>query len=167
MATSIVSRSRIDTRSTRTAQMDATYVRYGFLTTLALMLAGCVPASSSPTDDAGGAVTYTKDVQPIFMAKCSPCHAGQNLGKHDIATTYADVLRPIESFDSFGCWNDTDPTMNTMPKKIGECSLVLIMNGRMPNGAGCGNAIPLEPAMCLSSDQKAVIAAWVAGGMRQ
>lgn len=152
--------------------MMVRFVGLGFPVGLVLMAVGCMPADPVSAVDAGPdrggdaakSVTYTKDVQPIFRAKCSPCHDGQELGHHDIATNYTDALQPIESFDSFGCWNDTE---QTMPKKVGECALILIMNGRMPSGAGCGNDMPLEPEKCLSSEQKAVIAAWVAAGMPQ
>jgi hypothetical protein len=160
--------------------MRATYSRSGLLAfALASVVAGggCAPDSSTVATDGGGAdggaggsaatVTYTKDVQPILMAKCAPCHTGQSLGDHNIATTYADALKQVKSVDSLGCWNDTDPTMFTKPKMVGECALILIMNGRMPNGAGCGNAMPLEPDMCLSAQQKSVIAAWVAAGLPQ
>src|SRR3954470_18825903 len=101
--------------------MRPIYIWPGFLAALALF--GCLPASTSPMDggnaDTGGAVTYTKDVQPILTVKCTPCHTGSGLGNHNIGTTYSDALKPVQSMDSFGCWNDTDPTMFTMPKKIG------------------------------------------------
>ena len=132
---------------------------------------GCLPDSNNQADggtgtggDAGGTVTYTKDVRPILMAKCSPCHTGQSLGGHDLGTTYADALKPVTSVDSQGCWNDVDMTM---PKKIGECALILVMSGQMPMGAGCGATPPLDPGMCLSADQKATLMAWVAAGMPQ
>jgi hypothetical protein len=150
----------------------STPARWGAFLVLAWIAAGCQPASDTLKDaggadhvDAAASVTYTKDVQPIFRAKCSPCHADQELGHHNLATHYADALEPIESFDSYGCWNDTDPSMFTMPKKVGECALVLIMNGRMPSGAGCGGAMPEDPSKCLSAEQKALVAAWVAAGM--
>ena len=146
--------------------------RWGLSVVVASLAVGCLPASNTVMDasapdrvEAAPAVTYTKDVQPIFKAKCSPCHADQDLGRHNLATSYDDALDSIESFDSYGCWNDADPTMFTMPKKVGECALVLIMNGRMPSGAGCGNPTPEDPTKCLSVDQKALVAAWVAAGM--
>jgi len=139
---------------------------------LAWMAMGCMPASDAAMDagasehaDAVATVTYTKDVQPIFKAKCAPCHADQQLGHHNLATSYVDAFNLIESFDSYGCWNDTDPTMFTMPKRVGECALVLIENGRMPSGAGCGGPTPEDPAKCLATNQKALVAAWVAAGM--
>jgi hypothetical protein len=149
--------------------MRSIYLWPGFLAALALF--GCLPASTSPMDgsvtDTGGAVTYTRDVQPILMVKCAPCHTGSGLGNHNIGTTYADALKPVQSSDSLGCWNDPDDTTHTMPKKVGECAQILILNGRMPNGAGCANNPPLEPTMCLTDAEKAVIAAWVAAGLPQ
>src|SRR3954471_980987 len=142
----------------------------GFLATAALALFGCLPASTSPNDgggDTAAAVTYTKDVQPIFMARCTPCHTGSHLGNHDIGINYADALKPVESVDSFCCWNDPDDTTHTMPKKVGECAQILILNGRMPYGAGCASNPPLDPTMCLTAGEKAVIAAWVAAGLPQ
>jgi hypothetical protein len=134
-------------------------------------LLGCAPAPTSQSDagsDTATGPTYTRDVQPILAVKCSPCHAGQNLGNHNIATTYADTQHPVESVDSFGCWDGMDTTtgMPTMPKKVGECALVLIMNGRMPMGKGCGSPTE-DPAVCVSAAEKAVIAAWIAAGMPQ
>src|SRR3982751_3443519 len=149
--------------------MRSIYLCPGFLAVLALF--ACAPALTPPMDggnaDTAGAVTYTKDVQPILMVKCAPCHTGSGLGNHNIGTTYADALKPVESVDSFGCWNDPDDTTHTMPKKVGECAQILILNGRMPNGAGSASTPPLEPTMCLSAAEKAVIAAWVAAGLPQ
>src|SRR5580765_2989114 len=149
-----------------------------FLLAAVAALAGCLPASTSPMDggpDTGGvdmtvAVTYTHDAQPIFMAKCSPCHTGQGLGGHNIGTTYSDALTPVTSVDApMDCWGGMDPAtgMLTMPKKVGECASIAINMGWMPYGAGCSASPPLDPNACLTADQKAVIAAWVAGGMVQ
>ena len=119
---------------------------------------------SGGSDGGTAGVTYTKDVQPILKAKCGPCHTDQKMGNHNIATDYADVNKPVESFDFDVCWKDTE---QTMPRKVGECALLLINSGRMPLEAGCGSPTPLKPDACLSSDQKAVITAWVAAGMPQ
>jgi hypothetical protein len=136
---------------------------------LALVLltaAGCLPESTSPNDgggDTGGAVTYTKDIQPIFAVKCAPCHTGQTLGFHDIGTTYADALKPVMTTDApAGCFKDVD---KTMPKTIGECTLPAIMEGWMPMGMYCFNTP--RPATCVSLAEQDVVAAWIAGGMKQ
>jgi hypothetical protein len=132
-----------------------------------LALLACAPTPTSRADgggDTGGAITYTTHVQPILMAKCSPCHSTQNLGNHNLATTYADAHTHVESFDSFGCWSG--PNMD-IPTTVGECALILSMNGRMPMGFGCGSPTPIDPAKCVSTDEQAVIAAWIAAGMPQ
>jgi hypothetical protein len=131
------------------------------MTVAAVAALGCAPDAISPTDGGGG-VTYTKDVQPILMAKCAPCHTTQGLGGHNIATTYADALKPVTSLDAMGCWNDA---AMTMPKKIGECALISIMNGWMPMSMGCFNTP--RPPECVSQAQQDVITAWVAAGMPQ
>jgi hypothetical protein len=136
---------------------------------------GCAPDSLSPDGGAGSGggggagggggsapVTYTKDVQPILMAKCAPCHTGQGLGGHNLGTTYADAFKPVMSLDAMGCWNDAEMTM---PKKIGECALISIMNGWMPMSMGCFNSP--RPPECVSQAQQDVITAWVAAGMPQ
>jgi len=152
-------------------------IRASVLAALLSFCVGCPPATTemsadggsggtSGGDGGGGAsvVTYTKDVQPILQAKCSPCHAGQGTSNHNIATNYADVNKDVESFDFDVCWKDTE---QTMPKKVGECALLLINSGRMPIESGCANAMPLKPEACLTAEQKATVAAWVAAGMPQ
>ena len=113
--------------------------------------------------DAGATVTYTKDVQPILMAKCAPCHTTDGSGNHNIATTYADVMKPVQSIDApAGCFKDT---AKTMPKTMGECALAAIMDGWMPMSMGCFNTPRPDP--CVTLAQQDVIAAWVAAGMPQ
>lgn len=145
-------------------------IRASILTAAVVFSVGCAPAATEPADGGGmggagggaGTVTYTKDVQPILRAKCAPCHTDNGTAGHNVANSYADVKKPNESHDFDICWKDTE---QTMPKTVGECSLLLIQNGRMPLEAGCGSPTPLNPAACLSDAQKAVIAAWVAAGM--
>jgi hypothetical protein len=148
--------------------MRSTYAPLGFTVLATLLAVGCLPASTTPTDggttDTGGAITYTKDIQPILAVRCMPCHTTQRLGNHNVATTYADTTKEVESFDSFGCWEG--PNMD-VPKKVGECALILIENGRMPQGAGCSSATPIMPSLCPTADEKAKLAAWIAAGMPQ
>lgn len=132
-----------------------------------LTTAGCLPESTASNDaggtDTGGAVTYTKDIQPIFAVKCAPCHTGDTAGFHNIGTTYADALKPVMTIDApAGCFKDVD---KTMPKTIGECTLPAIMEGWMPMAMGCFNTP--RPAECVSLEQQDVVAAWIAGGMKQ
>jgi hypothetical protein len=140
--------------------------------TIAFGAVGCLPAVETPIDsgtspvDSGGGdtatlVTYTKDVQPIFMVKCAPCHTGQGLGGHNIGTNYADALMPVSSLDAMGCWDST----NMVPMTVGACALISIMNGWMPMAMGCFNTP--RPATCVSLAEQDIIAAWVAEGMPQ
>jgi hypothetical protein len=127
--------------------------------------AGCLPASTTPMDggvttDAAAVVTYTNQIQPILLAKCSPCHSTQRQGFHNIATNYDDALKPVESVDSVGCWND--PEM-TMPKKVGECALISAMNGRMPYAMGCDQN-PTQ-SVCVSQPEQQLMGQWVDAGM--
>ena len=136
----------------------------------AAFVVACTPADDHPAPkDAGGdtasAPTYTKDVQPIFKAKCVPCHDGNGLGGHDIAKTYDDVkkLMPETAFDApMECWKDVD---RTMPKTIGECALIAVKLGRMPYQKGCDRPMPDDPSACVSTSEIAILEKWVAAGM--
>jgi hypothetical protein len=134
--------------------------------TASVSLSACLPASTTPPDggvDMGTAgPTYTRDVQPILAAKCGPCHTTQNMGQHNIAAHYDEVMDPVMSVDAQGCWNDVDMTM---PKTLGECAWISIMRGWMPFASGCGGATPPDPSLCLTDAQKSVIQTWVAAGM--
>jgi len=60
-----------------------------------------------------------------------------------------------------GCFKDG--VDKTMPKTMGECALVAIMEGWMPMAMFCAN-MP-RPPECVTLAQQEVIAAWVAAGM--
>lgn len=144
--------------------MNSAMIRLG-LSILLVALAACVPQADPITAmEAGVAVTYTKDVQPILIAKCSPCHAGESQGRHNIATNYADAHKNVDSLDSVDCWKDV---AMTIPKTVGECSLISARNGRMPRAKGCDQMQQPQPAVCVTPAQQDVIAAWVAAGMPQ
>ena len=130
----------------------------------------CAPTPTSKSDASGtggtggggGGVTYTRDVQPILMAKCAPCHTTQGLGAHNIAATYDDVHDPVVSVDApAGCFKDGFD--KTMPKTMGECARVAIMEGWMPMAMFCADTPRPDP--CVTLAQQDVIAAWVAAGM--
>ncbi len=77
--------------------------------------------------------------------------------------TYSDALLLVNTVDApAGCFMDA---YKTMPKTIGECTLPAIMEGWMPMGMYCFNTP--RPAACVSTDQQSVVAAWIAGGMKQ
>jgi len=130
---------------------------------------GCAPEATTPDGGGGGsggsaAVTYTKNVQPIFAAKCAPCHTTQSSGGHNLGTTYADAFKTVQSVDApAGCFKDGFDRM--MPKTMGECALAAIMEGWMPMAMYCFNTP--RPATCVSLEEQDVVAAWVAAGMPQ
>ena len=136
----------------------------------AIVALGCAPDPTSKNDGGGGAgggggsgvVTYTRDVKPILMAKCAPCHNTEGLGAHNIAATYDDVHDLVVSLDApAGCF--LDGFDRTMPKTMGECALAAIMEGWMPMGMYCFNTP--RPPECVTLAQQEIIAAWVAAGM--
>ena len=106
-------------------------------------------------------MTYTKDIKPLFMAKCAPCHTTDGLGAHNIGTTYADVNKPVQSLDApAGCFKDGFD--KTMPKTMGECAWPRSWR------AGCRWrwAVRHAPARrCVTLAQQDSVAAWVAAGM--
>ena len=144
-------------------------VTFSVIVLAAVATAGCLPESGALTDGgAGGSgggsggVTYTKNVKPIFMAKCAPCHTTDGLGGHNLGTTYADVRKPAVSLDAPpGCYFDGFD--RTMPKTMGECALASIMDGWMPMASGCFNTP--RPAGCVTLAEQEIVAAWVAAGM--
>ena len=144
-------------------------MRVAFLCAFALAAVttlGCAPAATTPDSGGGGSggggVTYTKDVKPIFAAKCAPCHTTQAAGGHNLGTTYADAFKTVVSVDApAGCFKDGFDRM--MPKTMGECALAAIMEGWMPMSMGCFNTP--RPAACVSLAEQDIITAWVAAGM--
>ncbi|MEW5740102.1 MAG: MopE-related protein [Myxococcota bacterium] len=95
--------------------------------------------------------TYAGHAQPIFQAKCGPCHTTFGSGGHNIGTTYSSTQLP-----SYYCAGLTK----------GACALVRIQNGTMPAGAGCsGN--PAQDSgnpACLNAAQQATLQSWITGG---
>lgn len=103
-----------------------------------------------------GAVTptYTADAQPIFASKCAPCHTGLGLGGHDIGTTYSDAFLTADDSDCDGL-------------NKGQCTIVLIQSGDMPNGAGCSGNPLLDAGndACLTQQEQDLIQAWIDAGL--
>lgn len=124
---------------------------------------GGVGGSANGGTSGAAAISYAKDVQPILMAKCGECHAGQGMGHHNIASTYADAMRPVESLQFDECWSDFATA--TGPKTTGECSMLLARAGKMPISVGCDRPTPPNPSVCVTPAENDILAAWVATGM--
>ncbi len=99
-------------------------------------------------------VTYTADVQPIFGAKCAGCHTGAGFGGHNIGNTYADAFLAADHPSCVGL-------------NIGECTIVRIQSGQMPQGAGCtGDPVAdAGNAACLTQAEQDTVQAWIDGGL--
>ena len=110
------------------------------------------PGPSGPAS----APTYTNDVQPIFAEKCQPCHTGFGLGGHDIGINYADAFLPADNSDCDGL-------------NVGQCTIVRILSGEMPNGAGCtGNPVQdAGNAACLTQEEQDTVQGWIDAGLPQ
>lgn len=113
---------------------------------------------STPLDDncdgqvnEGCAVTYAGEIQPIFAAKCGPCHVALKNGGANLAVSYADTQKP-----AYSCAGKTK----------GACSAVRIQNGTMPTGMVCsGNpGTDAGKSACLTAAEQATLQAWIAGG---
>ena len=106
---------------------------------------------------ASGSVTYEKDAKPIFEAKCGSCHAKGKSSAifHTLATDYSSAQR-----DSGYCED---------PATKGDCTIVRIKDGTMPQGAGCkGNPeMDKNNDKCLTKEQQDIIQAWVDGGLKE
>jgi hypothetical protein len=95
-------------------------------------------------------VTYA-DVQPIYQAKCSPCHTTLGSGGTNFGSFYAD-----SQLASYYCAGQTK----------GFCTLVRVQNGSMPAGAGCTGSPVLDsgnPA-CLTAGEQATLTDWITQG---
>jgi hypothetical protein len=116
------------------------------------------PGPSGVVNDCNlGFVTYTEDTQPIYFEKCDPCHTGFGFGGHNIGTNYEDALQPAAIFPE--C---TEPGL-----LIGECTIVLIQEGVMPQGAGC-TGDPQQDAdnpLCTTQEEQDLIQAWIDAGL--
>ena len=77
----------------------------GGQTRLAAIVVGtvlAVPAAGRAADNAA-APTFTKDVAPIFQAKCEGCHRPDNMAQREaLVLTYNDLFLLIGGFFVFG-----------------------------------------------------------------
>jgi hypothetical protein len=108
--------------------------------------AGSAGSSGGDEPDAGGGqddvVTYTADIQPILLLRCSPCHATDNNGGHNAASDYDDAVERADDI-------------------IDE-----LESGGMPESGsgnqGCDGGDPGDPG-CVTVEEFELIEAWVEG----
>jgi hypothetical protein len=105
-----------------------------------------VEADAGAADAGGALVSYAKDIQPILLANCSPCHSTDRDGRHNAATSYADAVR------------------------VSADIVREIRTGGMPESGdgnqGCNGGDPGDPG-CVSAADFALIQQWIADGTPQ
>lgn len=83
--------------------------------------AGAHPTTTATTVKQAGAVSFSKDVLPIFQSVCVKCHGGENTNVSLVLKSYADVMAGSEN----------GPVVD--PGNSGNSLLIeLITNGKMP-----------------------------------
>jgi hypothetical protein len=101
-------------------------------------------------------VTY-RDVKPLFVAKCTPCHSAGGIGAslHTLADSYETANKPS---------GGSCPGL-----KVGECTIVLVQKGFMPFDRKCTGdpSKDVGNAACLTAAQQQLLSDWVAGGLRE
>jgi hypothetical protein len=99
-------------------------------------------AGLDPQSCTGQVPTYAKKVVGILQEYCTPCHAGEGLGGHNIAVEYFDAWKP-----SYHCPG----------KSKGHCAIERIAKKSMPKNAP--GSVPDEHLDTLKQ--------WLFGGMPQ
>lgn len=112
------------------------------LTKKGVDLSPLVNPEDKPADTAG-TVSYSKDVVPIFVARCNGCHVQQRRGGFSLAT-YADLVRGSDA-----------GTVFTPGTSQGSRLMDVLQSGDMPRGGGP-----------LSAEQLASIATWIDEGAK-
>lgn len=103
-------------------------------------------ASLPAATDAGRAITYA-DVQPIFWAKCTPCHLADAGGHAPFADTY-DALRSASKL---------------CPGQVVAACIPRAVEIEHEEGAGCRTFLQpfhREPWPCLTGDEGSAILGW-------
>ena len=108
---------------------------------------GAAPQADAGAADSGAAlVSYARDIQPILLASCSPCHSTDRDGRHNAATSYADAVR------------------------VSADIVREISSGGMPESGngnqGCNGGDPGDPG-CVSAADFALLQQWIAAGTPQ
>ena len=93
------------------------------------------------------------DVEAIFGAKCTGCHTGGGSGGHNIGNTAADSSKSANHPSCSGL-------------NVGECTIVRIKSGQMPQGGGCSGdpATDAGKPSCLTAEEQDTVQAWVDAG---
>ncbi len=117
------------------------------LRSLAALLSACVVSSAQ--------TTFT-EAHPIFVNRCTQCHAVVGFGGFDIAGPNIAAAY----FDS------QQPSYWAPGLTKGYAALLRIQNGSMPPNGGCTGNPVLDAGLpaCLTAPEQAVLSAWIADG---
>jgi hypothetical protein len=120
---------------------------------------GSTGGAGGATGGAGGAsagVTYEKDAKPIFVAKCTPCHTDTGIAKlfHTLASSYTDANKASSACPG---------------KKKGECTIVRVKSGDMPQGKMCTGdpAKDSSNSACLTAAEQKTLQDWIDMGLKE
>ena len=100
------------------------------------------------------------DVQPIFEAKCTPCHAGFSPGFCSGGPCFVNFYGDTQQDAAIGAF------ARCPGLKVYQCIPRRIENGEMPNFAGCSGdpARDTQNAACLTRAQLDLVRAWADRG---
>ena len=135
------------------------------------VLVGCGPAERSPASDAGDegpradAVSFARDIQPIFDARCTSCHYTPEPGAPDAAEAAAPDLTPGAAWSQLvGAPSTCNPTRRlVVPGSPAESALLRTLDAAQTD---CGNPMPKNSAglRAIAPREYARIEAWIADG---
>jgi hypothetical protein len=92
--------------------------------------AGDAGSSDAGALSSNGALSFARDVHPIFRELCTPCHATDFSGGHNIAA--ADVT------EAFGVVDDaSDYVRESLLERLSSGSMPPDCNGQPPGSPGC------------------------------
>ena len=102
------------------------------------------------------AQTTFADAHPVFVARCSGCHAVVGFGGFNIA--YPD---PVSAYTDAQA-----PSYYSPGQTKGYASVVRMLDGTMPMNGGCtGNpALDAGNPLCATAGELAIVQAWIAEG---
>jgi hypothetical protein len=112
-------------------------------------------SSSTSTSSGAAAVTYEEVQTAVFTPYCAACHSGTApTGGSSFASSYSATQA---AGNTAYC-----PSGDT----VGACTLVRVLNGSMPYGAGCTGVPANDTAnpLCLTASALTTLQGWVNGG---
>jgi len=94
-------------------------------------------ADASSLDASSGVqalVSFSRDIHPIFVQRCGPCHVsegfgGHNVGGPDVAAAYSDAVREASNVISLINGNGMPPSYAPVPNNCAD--------GDGPGDPGC------------------------------